>query len=263
MTAKTKRARYKVMQLSELEVNSFVRQELNHEHVQHLAELIKNAVDLPPPKITIDGQVIDGRHRIDAHEINGIKEIKCEIIDITDETKLISMAYQANQGGSLPPTQKDTDHTIMLLLDRGETIKSIGTLLNLPAGMARKYVKDVKSRMSRAKIQRAANDVINGNLTAAKSAEKHDVNLEQLKEMLSGKKRSKWGTPQIKSGLAKLSQSLNLRQSNSYRKLIEKYEDGDVTAKQVREVFRHMAKLQRNSAKVLADWTRRFEAKVR
>jgi len=41
---------------------------------------------------------------------------------------------------------------------------------------------------------------------------------------------------------------------------LEKYEDGDVTANQTRDIFRHFGALQRQSARAIADWEKRFEA---
>src|SRR6185295_7795657 len=98
----------------------------------------------PAIKITNDNIVVDGRHRIEAHELNNLADIRCEVIEAGDETALIVMAYKENVGGSLPPTPDDTEHTVMLLLEHGEAMKDIATLLRLPPGMARKYVTQVK-----------------------------------------------------------------------------------------------------------------------
>jgi hypothetical protein len=55
------------VRIEDLQMNLFVRWQLNEEHALYLAELIENGVLLPPIKITPDMVVIDGRHRIEAH----------------------------------------------------------------------------------------------------------------------------------------------------------------------------------------------------
>lgn len=178
------RIKIQTVPLKDLKSNLFVRQALNPEHALFLAELVENGVTLPPIKITHELVVIDGRHRIEAHELNNRTEITCEVVDVKNETDLIAEAYKANIGGSLPPTPQDTEHTIMLLLDRDETMKRIAELLGLPAGMARKYINSVKSKTSRQKLMNAASAVTDGGLTVAKAAEQYGVELEKLKEIL-------------------------------------------------------------------------------
>ncbi|HNS34400.1 MAG TPA: ParB N-terminal domain-containing protein [bacterium] len=100
--------------ISDLNKNLFVRQELDQNHVLYLAELIEAGVVLNPIEITPDMAVIDGRHRIEAAELNSQVEIKARIVSISDESELVARAYRANVGGALPPTQEDTEHTVLL-----------------------------------------------------------------------------------------------------------------------------------------------------
>lgn len=44
------------------------------------------------------------------------------------------------------------------------------------------------------------------------------------------------------------------------KKILENCEDGDITEKQVYDIFKHLESLQRASARSLAGWKRRFEA---
>ena len=177
--------------ISDLNKNLFVRQELDQNHVLYLAELIEAGVVLNPIEITPDMAVIDGRHRIEAAELNSQVEIKARIVSISDESELVARAYRANVGGALPPTQEDTEHTVLLLLDRGVANKRIGELLGLPASLARKYVNEVQFKLKRQHLQRAVLAVTEGGLTVAKAAEQYAVEPAQLKEALSGKKK-KW-----------------------------------------------------------------------
>jgi ParB-like chromosome segregation protein Spo0J len=254
-------SKQKTVALKDLKVNLFVRQALNQDHALFLAELIENGVELPPIRITSGCVVIDGRHRIEAHELNDRVEIKAEIVDVKTENEMIAEAYKANVGGSLPPTPQDTEHTIMLLLERGEAMKRIGEMLGLPAGMARKYINSVKSKTSRQKLMKAASAITDGGLTVAKAAEQYEVKLEKLKEILSGHKRkNKQGISEIQRGLTKTHKSLSQKNAALIRSLLDKYEDGDVTERQVREIFSHIDQLQKRAARAISDWKKRFDS---
>lgn len=247
--------------LKDLQTNLFVRKALNQEHALYLAELLENGVELPPIKITQDRVVIDGRHRIEACQVALRKEIEAEIVTVRDETDLIVEAYKANVGGPLPPSRDDTEHTVMMLLERGEPKKKIAELLGLPAGMARRYVNDVQSKASRAKLQRAAAAVTDGGLTVARAAEQYGASVEKLKEMLSGRRRKhKEGIAEIRRNFTKLYKSVGLKNANAIKRLLEKHEDGDVTEKQARDIFTHIEHLQKESSRKVADWRKRFEA---
>ena len=255
------RTKNEVVSLSELQQNLFVRSALNQDHVLYLAELIQNGVELPPVKVTDKRVVIDGRHRIEAYELNNRKEIKVEVVDVKDDQNLISLAYRANVGGALPPTPQDTEHTVMVLLEQGEKVKQISDLLALPIGMTRKYVANVQSKVSHAKLQRAAAAVTDGGLTVAKAAEQYGADPEKLKQVLSGHRRqSKQGLTEIQRNLTRSYRSIGIKNATMLRRLFEKYEDGDFTEKQVESILHHVEKLQRQSSRSVADWKKRFES---
>ena len=248
--------------LKDLKVNLYVRQVLNQDHVLYLAELLQNGVKLPPIRITQDMVVIDGRHRIEATELNNLTSIEATYIEITGEAELISEAYKANVGGSLPPSSADTEHTVMLLLERSESKKRIGELLDLPAGMARRYISDVQSKMARAKLLRAVSAVTDGGLTVFKACEQYGVDPDKLKEVLSGHKRNhKKGVAELQRGLTRTYKSLGSKNASVIRNLLDKYEDGDVTEKQVKTIFAHIDQLQKRALRTMVDWKKRFESK--
>ncbi|MGD0328141.1 MAG: ParB N-terminal domain-containing protein [Minisyncoccia bacterium] len=249
------------VKIKDLKTNLFVRKTLNQDHALFLAELILNGIKLDPIKITPEYEIIDGRHRIEAYELNNISEIEAEVVDIHNETELIAAAFKANLGGSLPPTQQDTEHTIMLLLERGEAKKRIGELLCLPHGMARRYINEVQSKVSRAKLLRAKEAVTDGGLTVAKAAEIHGVEHESLKKELSGRRKSAvGGIAEIQRNLTKTHTSLSHKNGALIRNLLEKYEEHDVTERQVRNIFAHIDQLQKRAAHAVNDWKNRFDA---
>lgn len=255
------KAKIETVPLKDLQVNLFVRQVLDQEHALMLAGLMEAGVELPPIQITPDRRVIDGRHRIEAAGVNLLKTIKCEVVEVADETEFISLAYRANAGGSLPPRKEDTEHTVMLLLDRGVGQRAIAEMLGLPPSLARKYVKDVQSRMARTKLQRAAEAVTDGGLTIQRAAEQYDVDVEKLREVLGGRRRKhKHGIADLQRDLTKTFKSIASRNASTMRRILEKYEDGDVTARQVHDVIAHIEQLQKKGMRSTADWKDRFAA---
>ena len=253
----------KQFQIKDLQLNLFVRTSLNEDHVLYLAALIEAGVQLPPIKITMDMVVVDGRHRIEAYELNGRDEIEAEIVKITDETAIIGEAYKANVGGSLPPTQQDTEHTIRLLLDRNETIKNIASVLALPPSMARKYVTSVKSKMARQKLMQARDAVAHGGITVSVAAEKYSVEADKLKEILGGGKRKAKGVVgigEIQRNLTRSHKSLSSKNAALMRSVLEKYDDADISRRQVIKIIEHIEQLQDGASRAIAGWRRRFES---
>ncbi len=250
--------------LKDLKISLFVRKQLNQEHALYLAELIENGTQLPPIQITSDYVVIDGRHRIEAHGLNNQNEIMAEIVDnIVTDSELISMAYRANIGGPLPPSQHDTEYTVMLLLDRGENIKRIACMLGLPINLARKYINSVQSKVLRKKLIKAIRGITEDGITIDTAADKYGVNADSIKQMISGQNRKCNSDffSDVMKGLNVTYKSVNLKKAALFKELMQKYDDSDVTDEQVEEVFARIEKLHNRSAHLVNEWKRRFEAK--
>ncbi len=246
--------------ISDLKLGFYVRQKLDENHALLFAELLEAGKKLPAIKITEDGTVVDGRHRIEAHEILRLPEIEVEVVSITDQAKLIATAYISNTGGSLPPTLEDTEQTIMMLLELGEKRASIARLLRLPASMARKHIGNVQSKMARKKLQTAASAVTEGGLTVGQSAQQHKVDLAKLKEFMSPKRAKKHGIPDIQRDITRTYQSVSAKNSRLCRSLLDKFEDGDVTKEQMESIFDHLDSAMSRANRVLSDNRKRFEA---
>jgi len=247
--------------LKNLKTTLFVRAAINQDNVLMLATLMENGTELDPIKVTPEMEVIDGRHRIEAHELLNRTEIRVEIVHLKNELDMISEGFTSNLGGALPPTQADIEHTVGLLLERKVGIGSIAARLHLPPGMVRSYVNNVKSKIARTKLMNAVNAVVEDGLTAPKAAEKFGVELGKLKSALSGAgpKPTK-EIPDILRALTYNFKSNSSKTASVIRKLLEKFEDGDVTLKQMREIFEHIDQLQKRSNRSLADWKKRFDA---
>ncbi len=257
--------RTQTVSLAELQANLFVRQVLDQDHVLFLAGLYAGGVRFEPIQVDENMSIVDGRHRREMFEFEGLREVEVEVFHFENEAEMIATAFKANCGGSKPPTPSDIDHTIELLLERGGNPKSIADILGLPAKMVRKYVDDVKSRLARAKLMRAVDAVLNGGLSVAKASEQYGVDLDKLKEHLAGKKKKRRdnGVDALQRMLTFNQRSMSQKNANAFRKLSAQYDDGDVTRKQIEEIFSHLKDLHRKSARALAEWEARFSAKFK
>jgi len=257
--------------LSQIQVNMFVRQELDYKHV----EFLKGLIDADEPLANMQcvrndaGELIlfDGRHRKEAWYAAGYeRRIKIDIVSVGNgsETDFIAAAYAANAGGSKPPTPADTEHTIELLLEREEKMEKIAETLGLPQGMVRKYVNEVKSRLTRAKLQRAASSVTAGNMSVQQAADNHKVNFTALKKLLSARvSKKKEGIDEMVRTITHGYKSVLMRNQKFIRNLLDAFDDGDVDEKRINRVFAHIAEQQKTGARNLEEWKKRFETKTK
>jgi len=246
-------------EIKSLTQNLFVRASLDADRIMTLAELIESGVELDPIKITPDGRVIDGRTRIEAHELCKKASILCEVVPVTDEVEIISLAYQSNVGGALPPTRKDTEHTVAMLLDRKVSQREIADLLGLPPSLARKYIKGVQFRLNTLKFQRAAIAITEG-MTLRDAANECNVDPEKLKQFISGTRQKKNVVTDAKKNLSALMKSSAMKASTILKHTIEAFEDGECTISQAREIIEHSLRLYDGAARRAQDWRKRLEA---
>ncbi|MBD3359624.1 MAG: hypothetical protein GF365_02875 [Candidatus Buchananbacteria bacterium] len=252
-----------VVPLADLQEDFYVRQLLNENHAIMLGCLLEDGVELPPILITPDYQVIDGRHRISAHDMIGRTEIRAQIIDDTNKVNLIAMAYNANTGGALLPTKEDTEHTIRLLLSQNVSEKKIKEILEIPSSLGRKWVDNVKSKLNRQKMMAALEAISENGLTVKQATDKYGVSLDKLKEALSGQRKKKEkedAVSAMKNEISKSFSSFNQKNAHMLGKLLKMVEDGDVTPQQANEIIAELEKKQANSARNVDKWKKRFRA---
>ena len=254
----------RVVQIEDIRYGNFVRVALDSDRVLHLAELIEGGVTLDPIKINSNNVIIDGRHRIEAYLLCGKKVIDAYMVDITDEVEMIAEAFKANTGGAMPPTQADIEHTVELLLEKNGTIKSIAECLSLPNSLVRKLINSVKLRLTRQKVQKAISAVADGGLTVAKAAEQYGVDVEQVKELMTSRRRKKnvGGVQEMKKNFTAMARSSAQKTARALRTLFDKYEDGDVMGRQVKDLLDQLDKLHKQSGRSLGGWRQRLEAKM-
>ena len=98
-------------------------------------------------------------------------------------------------------------------------------------------------------------------LTVSKAAEQYAVDVNKLKETLSGTRRKhKQGIVEIQRSISQNHRSLSHKNAVLVRNLLDKFEDGDVSEKQVCSIFTHIEQLQKRSNRNVLDWKKRFES---
>lgn len=235
-----------MLPIEQVLVAFYVRKQADEDRVIYFAELYDNGAEIPPIEVTVDNKLVDGRHRLMAQEFLERKEIACEIVESKETALLIQDAFTANLGGSKPPTRYDIEHTARLLLEEGmKPIRIIEFYSgHIPKSLARRYVDNARLHLKRDKIRYAREAVING-ATVREAAEKHGIDLDELKNEIAGnKKRKKKGnTKDIKGGLTTLFRSNSQRWSAQMGKLRDMYEDDQLDSTEVTDVINHLEHL--------------------
>lgn len=253
----------KTILISDIKPNLFVRKALNMDHVSMLANIMRiDKEKLPDPVVNQDKVLIDGRHRTAAAKSLGWKEIEVEIVNVTDEVEMISMAFKANDGGSLPPTDADKEHTIEMLIDRDESHHAIAKLLGLDLHLVRHYVKGVKSRMSAKRMLQARSAVGNKDMTVTKAAEAYKVDIHRLRRHVRGVDGPPDGIRGIRNKIKQSHKSLSMKNAYVCSDVLDRFDDGILTEKQAINVFDYIESLQTNHAELLKGWRDRFGAKI-
>ena len=261
-----KRTGTRRVKVADLKTNMFIRQALDQNRALYLGELIAAGVPMKDPiEVTDRGgmnNIVDGRHRKEGYELADVAEIDVRVLEFDDDAEMIAYAYRANVGGSLPPSPADTEHTVSLLIAQGKSHKYIAESLgNLPISLVRQYVNQVKSKITRQKLQQAVTAVTENGLTVPKAAEQFGVDPDKLKEVMGGKrKKQKEGIADLQRAITRTYKSLTSTNAALLRKVFEKLEDADMTAKQAEAIFEHLERLQASSQRAIAEWKQRFKA---
>ena len=250
--------------LSQLQQTFFVRQGLNDDHTLHLAELYEAGVELPPLKVVRGTlEIIDGRHRKAALELLNKDTAPCTLIEPLPFAELLAMAFKANEGQALPPTRADINLVMRQLIEQGVSVRKIIDMFDgvFPPSLCRKYDKDAQSAINKAKVQQAITAVAEEGMTVPKASEKFGVDEERLKAEIEGKKSKRRGfdLKAIRREISGRYKGNTLRTAAILREMLEKYEDGILSAAQVEDVLDHVDHMHQRATKTNAEWRTRFE----
>lgn len=253
-----------------------VRIALDEDRVIQFAGMYES--DEPPPPIKVvplaeEGKYayIDGRHRGAAVAYLNRTEIPAVICNGSmphDPVGLFAEALFDNYGGAKPPTRQDIVHTVVRMLEHGGNRTTIREALNfLPPGALRAYIADAESIVSKRRIAKAL-DAIAGGSTVEEAATKCRVKLDNLKEIVAGRK-GRWGKGRsneiefctaIKTYINRELRGANSGIGKKITFLIQKIEDGEVSVKQAQSVLKAWSEHLRKTSVRVKDWEARLNA---
>jgi ParB-like chromosome segregation protein Spo0J len=245
-----------------------VRVELDHKHIEHLKDLHSSGQELPPILVSEgDNELVDGRHRLAAYRELGVQSTSCEIRKFASRAEKIMVALAANVGGSLPPTHADINHTMQILLNEGESRKSIIQMVSdrigFPAKLVARHLDEVQANIHKVRLKRAINDVVDKGKTIHEAAALHGVKLETLKANLADKiSDGKSDVNQLKSHLSVSFNRVSHIYGRNISKLARDLRDGVISEEEARDVIRHMIKLMDRLNHRHNEWVKRFEKHV-
>jgi ParB-like nuclease domain len=261
--------------LSQISNRFDVRLSLDDDRVIQFAGLYEGGVNLPPIRVVkLDEDeyaYIDGRHRGAARAYLNLPDVPAIICNGSlrqNPVELFAEALEANWGGAKGPTRGDLIHTVTRMFEHGATIKSIRERLNfLPSGALRAYIATARSAMTKRRIAKALDAIAEG-ATPASAAELTGVKLDNLKEIIAGKK-GKWGknrsdeqatAVELKSYISRALFSANAGIGKKVEGLLKQVDDGEVSATLAASVLKAWADHNRKSAVRIEDWKARLEA---
>lgn len=275
--------------------NFYVRTRLNEEYGLRLGcwiEANEPAQDcgsrdpLPPivvvPEFKVDAKgrlefvpntdrfvIVCGRHRLYAYGLLSKYDtlpirVLVVVEGINTVSELIAVAYKENSAGQLALTDADIRHTIDMLLDLKVPESKIPETLGQPVKYLRKYIEAVKSQRKRKKGLEVLDKVADGEYTVKEAAEEVGLPLEEAKQFIVNEKRrgrKEEADVIVKRVRACLTSTSNTLAAN-IDMLVERFEDGDVNAKFVLDLFKMVETRQKRWEKSIADRKSRFSAKV-
>jgi ParB-like chromosome segregation protein Spo0J len=250
--------------VSEITVDFYVRRSLSDDRVMELGLLLEAGVVLPPITINEQRQVIDGRHRLEAHKLIGTTHITCEMKRDLDRGEQLLEALIANMGGALPPTQSDIRLAIQNMLAAGMKPTTIQKGLPLPPSVARRYISDAQSTANRAKIRSAVEAVTESEMRVQDAADKFGVDVDEVRAEIRGKKKkakdTTFGLPKIKSELSNRYRSSSQHNAKMFTRLIDGFTDGECSFSMVSEALDLTEKHINVQAQNVASWRQRLAA---
>ncbi len=262
------------LKIAELKKLFFVRIALNEDHVVHLASLLEAGTELPDilvaddPDGQYDKAVVDGRHRIAAHELLGHVEMKCELRKFASYAEMVLVALKCNLGGALPPGASDISHTMELLLASGmkrrDIIAQTSETTGFPPRLVQKHLADVQSKLAKVRLKKAANSVTSEGMTVSEAAAHHGVKLEALKKLLQPEgeleKNGGCNVPQLKAFLSNRFGSMNKSGAHTLSRLSHDLKDGVAKPDDARDIIEHLGKIRDKQVAFFKNWEERLIA---
>jgi predicted DNA-binding protein YlxM (UPF0122 family) len=163
----------------------YPRLQINESKVHEYAE---NIDVLPPIHVNKDNILIDGRLRLEAHNLINMHEIECEIEDITEE-KILQRATELNAKHGMQLSYKEKQRLAVKIFN-GSNGKHLASILSVSQDTLNKWVRPSRELMKKQQEESILDDYLTTNLSQKEIAEKHCVQqslITDLKEKNSEK----------------------------------------------------------------------------
>ncbi|EMR74898.1 putative transcriptional regulator [Thermoplasmatales archaeon SCGC AB-540-F20] len=148
----------------------YPRSEFNEKKIQEYAE---NLDILPPIKINPNNILVDGLHRIKAHEIRGKKEIEYIIENIPDEQVLLK-AIELNAKFGIQLSMKDKKRLAIKLFD-GKNGKKLQQMLSVAKSTFNNWIKHIREEKKILLEQEIIQEYLNAESSIKSIAKKFDT----------------------------------------------------------------------------------------
>lgn len=255
--------------LAEIVTTFFVRKELNEERVSQLIKLAQAHVEIPPIKVWRNEnrgryETITGRHRLEMATRLEWKAIPAIVVDEPDFANRVIIGVEENVNGPLTPTDEDYQVALNVLLRANVPRRHIMEIFPLPKGYVIKLLHDLQSRETKLALNRAVAAVLAG-MSIPKAAEKFKVDISSVKSRMAPRKqteRIKTNYTEFTGGFSQRFKKFSLMNAADYRKMIDAYDNGHLSAEEVRKLFYNVNKSFQTAVAALENWRTRFEVKV-
>lgn len=167
------------------------RFQIHQETIEQYAEAILEKAHFPPITITKKENqyiLVDGMHRLKAHELLGYTTIEAKIIKYTSELEILEIALQSNMTHGQKLTKEEEMHFIRKLREKGCSIKKIARLTHRSVATISKWLEIKEEKQQ--KIQEAISLVQQGE-PIKRAAEKANISRNTLKKYLEKEKQQK------------------------------------------------------------------------
>ena len=249
------------LSLEKITERVYVRRQLDDDRVLYLAEQYEAGTKIENIAVTEKTHVlVYGRHRLAAMRFLGLKETRVDILPEMSDEDILTQAFRENYGGPMPPSTADIGFTIEQLLNLGVSGDEIRKRIPLPPAMARKYLSNVRTRLTANRTLAAVRAVQEENLTVLAASLKFNVKEQAIKEIIAGRRRKKEGLPEIKAALEHIFRTRGQLVRGQMIKLRDYYEDGHIKMMHVQEMLTYVHKANQSMARSLEDWVNRFDS---
>lgn len=255
-----------LLPVADLKMKFDVRKSLNEDRVLLFMEMYEAGSSVPPIEVvrgTMD--IHDGRHRKAALDHLSRKHAECILIEPMEYVDSMMDAFAKNVSDSpFPPTRADIVFVMKQLLDASVPNSHIQKRFEVfyKPSHVRKLLKDAHSGIVKANLSRAMQAVAHGGLTVKAAAEQHRVEPGRLQEEITGvrKRRKATSVTDIKTEITNRHRGNSQKTISVFRDLLDKFEDGEISEKNVLEVLLHVQRLNTDGAKRVNSWIERFES---